>query len=393
MALIGLTLRGPIEDAFIYRSTILCATYSKQLLRLDVTTVENALRRHYGPFGDACAYLMFHSRGLGADHPQVAAWHALRNEWAVEGYKEHFELDLSELEHDEEVLNVDADDVLDMIAYFNRLYLATDGGLYSTNVYRHRGDAASDPKRRMPIPTISTSVSYGAVAASCGDQGLQVIFDDFGWLGSRSNGKVQKMSDYSLRVEYASGRLLNYRSQSDIELFRGDVTRSNGKSRSSIQRAMTSMSEASHEQAILSRAFSVDHSSEDLIMTSPGSIMILANGQAWSRRLRTHAKQLVVQGPLQSLGRYEGRPIAVTPIADRVAVETTEDLFVISPETEDTSGECLSAEVGPVVSMRGFPRSKRYRNVAIASNDVGLNLIGIVPRIYNHTERMDDVWY
>ena len=393
MAPIRLTLRGPVEDAFIYRSTILCATYSKQLLRFDVATVEKALRQQYGPFGDACAYLMFHSHGLGADHPQVAAWHALRNEWAAEGHQQHFDLDLSQLEHDEEVLNVDADDVLDMIAYFNRLYLATDGGLYSTGVYRNRDDTASSPERRMPIPTFATTVSYGAVAASCGDNGLQVIFDDFGWLGTHSNGKVQKVSDFSLRVEYASGRLLNYRSRSDIELFRGDVTRSDEKSHRSVRRAMTGMSEASDEQAILSRAFGLDQSAADLITTSSGSIMILANGQAWSRTLRTRAKQLEVQGPLQSLGRYEGRPIAVTPIADRIAVETTEDLFVISPDGGDASGECVSVGVGPVVSMRGFPRSRRYRNVAIASNDIGLNLIGIVPRVYNDFGRIDDEWY
>lgn len=393
MAPIRLTLRGPIEDAFIYRSTILCATYSKQLLRFDVATVEKALQQQYGPFGDACAYLMFHSHGLGADRPQIAAWRALRNEWAAYGHDEHFDLDLSELEHHEEVLNIDADDVLDMIAYFNRLYLATDGGLYSTNVFRHRDDAASSPERRMPIPTFATTVSYGAVAASCGDNGLQVIFDDFGWLSSHSNGKVQRVSDFSLRVEYASGRLLNYRSRSDIELFRGDVVRSDETRRSSVRRAMTSMSGASDEQSTLSKAFSLDRSAADLITTSPGSIMILANGQAWSRTLRTRKKQLDVQGPLQSLGRYEGVPIAVTPIADRLAVETTEDLFVISPDTGDASGECVSAGIGPAVSMRGFPRSKRYRNVAIATNDLGLNLIGIVPRIYSDLGSIDDEWY
>lgn len=393
MAPIRLTLRGPIEDAFIYRSTILCATYSKQLLRFDVATIEKALQQQYGPFGDACAYLLFHSRGLGADRPQIAAWRALRDEWAADGHDEHFDLDLSELEHDEEVLNVDADDVLDMIAYFNRLYLATDGGLYSTNVYRHRNDTVSSPECRMPIPTFATTVSYGAVAVSCGDNGLQVIFDDFGWLGSHSNGKAQRVSDFSLRVEYASGRLLNYRSRSDIELFRGDVVRSDEKSRSSVRRAMTSMSGATDEQAILSRAVSLNESSADLITTSPGSIMILANGKAWSRTLRTRAKQLAVQGPLQSLGRYEGIPIAVTPIADRIAVETTEDLFIISPDTGDSSGECVSAGVGPVVSMRGFPRSKRYRNVVIASNDIGLNLIGVVPRVYRDSVSVDNEWY
>lgn len=393
MTPIRLTLRGPVEDAFIYRSTILCATYSKQLLRFDVATVEKALQQQYGPFGDACAYLMFHSRGLGADRPQIAAWRALRNDWAADGHDEHFYLDLSELEHSEEVLQIDADDVLDMIAYFNRLYLATDGGLYSTNVYRHRDDTTSFPERRTPIPTFATTVSYGAVAASCGDNGLQVIFDDFGWIGSHSNGKVQRVSDFSLRVEYASGRLLNYRSGSDIELFRGDVVRSDEKSRSPVRRAMTSMSEASDEQAILSRAFSLDQSAADLITTSPGSIMILANGQAWSRTLRTHAKQLEVQGSPMFLGRYEGVPIAVTPVADRIAVETTEDLFVISPGTEDSSGECVSVGVGPIVSMRGFPRSKRYRNVAVASNDIGLNLIGIVPGVYDFSESIDDEWY
>ena len=383
MSVLRLVLHGPIEDAFIYRSTLLCWTYSRELLRLPISTIENALRRNYGELGDACSYLMFHSNGRGADRTQISAWNLLRDELEVSKGTHSLQLDVSSLEHDHERIKVEADDVLDMIAYFNRLYIATDGGLYSTHVDRHHYNLESYLEHRMSIPTFGVTVSYGAVAASCGDEGLHVIFDDFGWAGSSSR-IPERISDFSMRVEYASGRLLNYLTRSDIELFRGEITDPTQDGSSSGWRVLTGMTSSKSERESLMGAFNLDPSSSDLIASSSGSIMILVAGQAWSRTLRARSGRLVVQGPLRPLGHYDGRPIAIAPVADRLAVETTEDLFIVSPDTESGPGECLRVNVGSIVSMRGFPRSRRYHNVAVASNGVGLNLVGVVPRTRKH---------
>lgn len=378
MSVLRLVLHGPIEDAFIYRSTLLCWTYSRELLRLPIGAIEHALRGDYGELGDACSYVMFHSNGKGADRPQTAAWNMLRNELTISNDIYPLHLDVSSLDHDLEPLRVEADDVLDMIAYFNRLYFATDGGLYSTHVDRSISDRQLFPDHRMPMPTYGVSVSYGTVAASCGDRGLYVIYDDFGWMGTSSQ-PPERISDFSLRIEYASGRLLNYLTPSEIELFRGEISKPTNGDAPSRWRVMTGMISSTSEQRSLMSAFSHDISSSDMIASSSGSIMMLIDGDAWSRTLRTRAGDLVVQGPLRPLGHYVGQPVAVAPVGDRLAVETTEDLFIISPDTEFSSGECLSIGIGPVVSMRGFPRSRRYRNVAIASNGVGLNLLAVAP--------------
>ena len=383
MSVVRLVLHGPIEDAFIYRSMLLCWTYSRELLRLPIGTIESALSRDYGELGDACSYLMFHSNGKGADRSQIRAWSQFRDELEMSNGTHSLHLDASSLEHDHELLKVEADDVLDMMAYFNRLYIATDGGLYSTHVDRSRSESESYPDHRMSIPTYGVTVSYGTVAASCGDDGLHVIYDDFGWAGV-SNRQPERISDYSLHVEYASGRLFNYLTRSDIELFRGEITRHARGESSTGWSVLTSMASSRSEQQSLMSAFSHDSSSYDMVASSSGSIMMFIAGEAWSRTLRTHSDRLVVQGPLRPLGRYVGRPVAVAPVADRLAVETTEDLFIISPDTEFEAGECLGVGIGSIVSMRGFPRSRRYRNVAVASNGVGLNLVAIAPRTRRH---------
>ncbi len=368
-------LRGPIEDAFIYRSSVLCWTYSGSILRVPVPAIERALARDYGDAGLAVSSLLFHSGGLGATAEQSEVW------WRSVAYGSEgsdpgaIEIDLSTVEHSEHRIGIDADDVLDMLAYADRLYLATDGGLFSNELSPADGAEMERATHRIVSPTYAASASYGAVAASCGEAGLQMLFDDFGWSGRTADHRAQKVSDYSVRAEYASGRLLNYRSRSEIELFRGDIVDATAPGSPHDGRVIVGLEASEQEGSNLLEKF--DSGDAEFVTSWLGKLVVLSNGLAMSRTLRRHHDRLAVQGDVKTIGRYQGRPVSAVRVRDRLIIETTEELLAVVPSAIESDAGYERIGTGLVVSLRAFPNSKRYRDMAIATSEDGLNLIGI----------------
>lgn len=371
-------LRGPIEDAFVYRSTILCWTFGGAMLRVPVPAVERALERDFGEAGVAVSALLFHSGGLGASADQSEAW------WRNIAYDAEdsdfglIEIDLSTVEHSEHRLGIEADDVLDMLAYADRLYLATDGGLFSNDLTSDFNSNVEPASHRISVPTYAAAASYGSVAASCGEAGLRMLFDDFGWSGRTADHRAERVSDYSVRAEYASGRLLNFRSHSEIELFRGDVVEASAPRSPNEARVIVGL-EAVDEAGddLLDRFDSAD---VDFVTSWLGKLLVLAGGRVMSRTLRRRDDRLTAQGQVKTIGHYRGKPLSAVRVRDRLLVETSEELLALSSDDDEAGNGYQRVGTGPVVSLRAFPNSKRYRDMAIVTSEAGLNLIG-VPRV------------
>lgn len=369
-------LRGPIEDAFLYRSTIFCWTFDGAMLRLPVRALEQALYRDFGEAGLAVSSLLFHSGGLGASSEQAEAWWRNIAHYAEESDFGLIEIDLSTVEHTEHRLAIEADDVLDMLAYADRLYLATDGGLYSNDLTSNFKSKVEPASHRISVPTYAAAVSFGTVAASCGEAGLRVLFDDFGWSGEEPDREGEKVSDYSVRAEYASGRLLNYRSQSEIELFRGEVVEASAPRSQSEARVIVGLNAVGGaEEDLLGRFGSTNL---EFVTSWRGKLLVLADGRVMSRTLRRRDDRLTAQGQVKTIGQYRGRPLSAVRVRNRLLVETSEELLALSSNDDGAESGYKRIGTGPVVSLRAFPNSKRYRDMAIVTSEAGLNLIGVL---------------
>jgi len=348
------------------------------LLIASVLDVETALQKAYGSVGLAASAVLFHSGGKGASEEQtVALWDS---ELEVT-QQTRMVLDLSMIAHTIHRLEIEADDVLDMRIYADRLYLATDGGLYSTDLDPATAVPTGRAVRRIEAPTYGASVRYGTVAASCGESGLQVLFDDFGWRNGNEGGSPRQISEYSVRAEYASGRILNYQARSDIELFRGtieDPTVKGSRATGIMVGAVLAEQEANEFLA------GFDSPDIELVWTGGSRIVALVGGKAIARTFRKHRDKLAVQGRVRTLGAYEGRPLSAVAIRQRLVVETTDEVLALtaSDDGDSVPGQATFGferiDTGPVVSLRAFPDSVRYRDLAIATTAQGLNVLGLV---------------
>jgi hypothetical protein len=201
-----------------------------------------------------------------------------------------------------------------------------------------------------------------------------MLLDDFGWSGRTLPEAPRRVSDFSVRAEYASGRLLNYLSRSEIELFRGALEEARAPGAPRDREVLVDLERSDQDARNLLDRFATDDAA--VVSSWLSQLVVASRGVVMSRTLRQHEDRLAALGEVRVLGRYDGRPVSVVPVRKHLLVETTEELLAISPNGGDRGGAYDRVVSGPVVSLRSFPHSKRYRDMAIATTEAGLNLLG-----------------
>lgn len=210
--------RAPFEDAFIYGTRLYCWTFDKKLRLYNTSDIESALVAADLDQGAATSYTLFHSRGIGASSATIGHWRAAWSREAPEA--EPLLLDAEAVPY--KTLKVDADslDLLDMMIFYGRLYMATADALLAVTPF----DPDEPPDRlrmhvRVDAPCYAVSGGLGAVAASCADRGLYLLLDDKGWSGDRRT--AQKAASQSFRSEIGFGSVVNHRFRGEVEFLAG----------------------------------------------------------------------------------------------------------------------------------------------------------------------------
>src|SRR5450830_1873714 len=118
-----------MADAFCYRNQIYCWTYANELLVFDVDEVSRTLRRDHGEIGLAAAYAFFSSRGIGATPDQRDAWHKVLDSESRPDSIYTLKLDVEPKTR----IGTGAEfySCLDMLVYYDRLYVASEAGMYT----------------------------------------------------------------------------------------------------------------------------------------------------------------------------------------------------------------------------------------------------------------------
>lgn len=110
----------------------------------------------------------------------------------------------------------EANALLDLLVFYDRLYLASDGGLLSIDPFDPEDPSRLlRPNQRVADPCYSAAGGLGAVAASCGPEGLRILLDDQRWAGT--GRAARKVASESIRAEVGAGTVVNHRSRSDFE--------------------------------------------------------------------------------------------------------------------------------------------------------------------------------
>jgi len=77
------------------------------------------------------------------------------------------------------------------------------------------------PKKRLDARCLNASARYGAITASCGDDGLFTAFDDFGWANLQKHTDMERLAEKSLRSAWFDYDLVNYPTYTEPVLHKG----------------------------------------------------------------------------------------------------------------------------------------------------------------------------
>jgi hypothetical protein len=357
----------PIEDAFIYRTSLYCWTFDNRLRIYAVGDLEAAVIASDPERGPLISYMLFHSRGLGASPDQV---------WARDGwrgipdpsYDSPVDLDADAVPHAEVSVHTESDALLDMLMYYDRLYLATDGGLFSVLPFDpYRPPTSSlNAIQRVSDPCYSAAAGLGAIAASCGPKGLRLVLDDLQWASTAK--RTSKASDESIRAEIGYGSVVNHRSRFDNEFLATTVeTTRKGPILVSTRKAyMTSAQDEG--TTLIDAAREVEYTFWD-----QGRLVVFDNGATLSVSVTASEDQRQLNR-VRNIGVYQhviDRVISAARVGRYLAVESDESIAFIA------GAEARRVETGPIVSMRTYPKSYRYRRLTTATSAKGLWMLGL----------------
>jgi hypothetical protein len=356
--------RIPVEDAFIYGTRLYCWTFERKIRIYEIADVERALEVADPDCGPATNYALFHSRGLGASAAMVTAWHsaALR--------RQHGETFVSINGEDLPYKTLDVDargvDVLDMLIFYNRLYLGTDAGLLAAEPF----DPGDPPRRLRMQPRVkktcyAVSGGLGSVAASCGEKGLYLLFDTNAWLGK--GGSPRKAAAHSLRAEIGAASVVNHRARGEVEFLAGH-TRDTARGRVLIDVRHAMVSDEGRPAASLTAL----NSGVEVALWDQSRLVTFHNGHMSSIGIARREDQRTLTRA-RELGTYDAGPtiLGASRVGHTFALET-EDSIIVAAEAETAR-----ISTGAIVSLRAYPRSKRYLRLVTSTSERGLWLIGI----------------
>lgn len=383
---ISVRLNGlPIEDAYIYRTSLLALTYQGTALLFSVSDIKTAIERAIPDdlhLARAIGWKLFHSEGVGFRY-SVAMARARMTEVVSDL---SIDLDGSSIPHLEISSCLPANSATDITVYSDVAYVSTDEGLFRTPWPGKESSADTHEmvfSSRLATPCYSATASRGSVVASCGDEGLFLLVDEFGVLPGRFHSQ-KRVEKYSERASFSPGGLFNFESRSSFSYFRSQlesptedesesdgvivnlepdtlgVPKDNVKTKSG--RHSTNGRDNPSTNVFFEDAL-------DYVFLSRGRLTALQGGWIFSSFVWKSNKTGTLGRKVEKVASpYEGAPISACETSSMFLVETVDG--IVSLPSSDHQAPMFRA-TGPCASLRTFPRSKRYQELAIRTDQEG----------------------
>jgi hypothetical protein len=279
-------------------------------------------------------------------------------------------------------LDIVANAVLDMTIYYGRLYVATDSGLYHLDIdWNDDSDLGRDPpERRFDWSCLSTLVGFGAVGTSCGEEGLFCAFDEFGWSLNRPKHQ-KKIADRSLRAQWLGHNLVNYatsdaptflRSSSERVASNLERTPDDERERFMLTDVESVASDFDAFFELIGGRFGVHKDSVQFTYNSSGyAFAHTVEGDFYSLKMNVSEEGRIKVGVAHTYKGAGTRIFSVNPSGAGLVIETDDRVLLFS------NGEWLPIVESEVMSVRTFPRSRRYGNLVAVTNEDGLLLASL----------------
>lgn len=375
---------GEFEDAFVYMGKIAAITLKRTIAFIDLEKVVANLDERQSssvPVGHI-AFLRNNdvSTSIFKDmmrNPDVAdAVLAAFDSFPTPFFEVNpFPYQLNEIE-----LNLSASLILDTNIYNSRIYWGTEKGLFHGDFDWGRDEVAlvKGFTKRSDAKCISTSVGYGAVNASCGDQGLLSGFDEFGLARLEKSNGLERVAEKSIRSAWFSFDVVNYTSSSQMTLLKTRRQRTDRTARASerTSHVLTGITQESMDLKFLFdhiyTEYGVERDSVQYVYNSTNTIFIhCLDGNFYSVGI---SPKKLEEGRVRFTKTYKGqgtRILSVHSTETGLIIETDNRVFLFA------HGRWWPLMESAVLSIRTFPRSKSFRNLVALTTEEGLHLVGL----------------
>lgn len=381
MRLLRLFFPGSFEDAQLYMGHLVAFSTEREARVVEMQTLTTGLEERY-PSWKGVLTLAFarndwlNSGVLAALTSNPALAQAMNT--AVD------ELVAAELTLDESDVSFEgltgfqqeADVILDTVFYGTRLYLGSTSGFfdYSIDWQELRVEQA---RKRLDARCISATAEYGAVNASCEEDGLFTGFDELGWRGSADvSPALAQTAPRSLRTGWYGTDLVNYGGQADPELLHSSVEEVDvftGPFESE-RKVVTSFGAPSNELEILFHELNAQRGvpKEDVqfVWNSSRAFFINTYDHGFFGAYPTTTKQSGYR--FTRHGKTDGRVVDVHRFSRGWVVETDFRAYVL------TGGKLVALLDREPLAVRTFEGSKRYRRLIAVTVEDGVHLISAI---------------
>lgn len=262
--------------------------------------------------------------------------------------------------------------VLDLQIYAQRLFAATTKGVLQTDLVVDNGEMEFARRtKRTDARCLSIGIRYGTVAASCGDDGLLVSYDEFGQLDIEENLFSQGPSASSIRTSWLGYNLINYTGAASAEALHADYayTRDRGRRSEAIVTGLNP-----DDQLIASEAGTWENA--DFVFNNHSTFFVHFESGSYEIHRRSWSRGKL--GAVASTSHGElPRPLSAHAIRTGMVVETYDSVNLVNEDGVTRLHE------GEAITVRSFPHSKWYQNLALIVSEDGLHIVSPFPAIGN----------
>jgi hypothetical protein len=279
-------------------------------------------------------------------------------------------------------IKIQASHLLDLNVYNGRVYLASTAGLHDWDLKWEGEDLEpqGDPRERLAVKCTSLLTGYGAVGASCGNAGLFIGLDEFGWAPEEKRGDgLERVLEQSVRTAWLGSDLVNYVTPSSLVLLHTEtelVPTAGQRGMERDRRVCTAVSEMDYaiEKQIVGvlADFGVNVGSVQYVYNTNNAFFVNTFAGAFFVFGVRHSEDGSAE--ISYRKKYDSH-------GDRVLMTTMTKLGLIAETDERVilfrNGEWQVLVDTPAISVRSFARSRRYQNLVLVVADEGVYLIGV----------------
>lgn len=289
--------------------------------------------------------------------------------------------------------------LVDAEVYGNRIYTASDAGLFETEFNPNYPEAGNPTIQVTDQPAHSVSVKSGTMAVALGTHGLHTRDVGLGngdlWPHFAENENLNRIDDFSLTASFSSYHLLNYKGESSPSFLRAETQKAAPRNGGQFDNVVIKK----HQPAVdLDSDLALVLGPEEGSRThkrSPAQTDELPNeahvvGNSEYRLLISRRSQSEVvnvsafddkEVELKSNKKYSPDEIDSNLVSAALSTQTLRSGFLL--ETFDRVG--IITERGsytlmnePSVRVRSFPRSTRHADCILSVGEDFIELVGFI---------------